>query len=504
MLLESEPGDAPKEVEDDIYPVFPLDDNETLRGIVVTWTLHFNDVLDAQRLHDSLWRLLEIGDWRKLGGRLRMRADKKLEIYVPRTFTSARPPLRYSHAVRTTSIQDDALGKTLPSLSADGVFHDGPRKFQTFAVADDNPKILADYLKNDVPQISLHVTSFTNATLVGVSWPHTLMDVMGQQALLHAWSLIINGRESEVPAVLGARKDAVEQLLTDARVNSRAEEPLVLQSQRLSTFGMIGFGLRFAWGLLREPAAEERAFCLKRRDVDVLVQEAQADLDAITPAGGERPFVSEGDVLTAFFVRALARVLPSPRPIIALHALNLRFRLPSLANAAGVHLQNMAIGAFLLLGASESTDSLGKIALENRRCLAEQATEPQALAYLNEIFPATGSQRAALDPAKLVFGPPDGLLVPFTNWTRAEFAKTADFAGAVVSAGQTSEARKNPPGTLVYHHASSMVGNAGAKNVFVLLGGDHASNQWITASLLPVTWTSIEKEILRLRGTSGV
>src|SRR5688572_24118389 len=58
---------------DDVYPVHMLDDTKTLRGIVVTWTLRFNDVLDADKLYASLSRLLEIGDWRKVGGRLRLK-----------------------------------------------------------------------------------------------------------------------------------------------------------------------------------------------------------------------------------------------------------------------------------------------------------------------------------------------------------------------------------------------------------------------------------------------
>lgn len=67
---------APARVEtDDIYPLHMLDDAPTLRGIVVTWTLRFNDVLDPDRLHASLSRLLEIGDWRKAGGQLRLRDD---------------------------------------------------------------------------------------------------------------------------------------------------------------------------------------------------------------------------------------------------------------------------------------------------------------------------------------------------------------------------------------------------------------------------------------------
>lgn len=56
---------------DDIYPLHMLDDTKTLRGIVVAWMLRFNDVLDHEKLHTSLANLLDNGDWRKLGGRLR-------------------------------------------------------------------------------------------------------------------------------------------------------------------------------------------------------------------------------------------------------------------------------------------------------------------------------------------------------------------------------------------------------------------------------------------------
>jgi hypothetical protein len=74
-LLGGSPARSPPErVEsDDIYPVHMLDDTKTLQGIVVTWTLRFNDVLDADKLHLSLSKLLEIGDWRKIGGRLRLK-----------------------------------------------------------------------------------------------------------------------------------------------------------------------------------------------------------------------------------------------------------------------------------------------------------------------------------------------------------------------------------------------------------------------------------------------
>lgn len=58
--------------DDDVFPVHILDDTKTMRSILIAWTLCFNDVLDAKKLQSSLAQLLEIGDWRKLGGRLRL------------------------------------------------------------------------------------------------------------------------------------------------------------------------------------------------------------------------------------------------------------------------------------------------------------------------------------------------------------------------------------------------------------------------------------------------
>lgn len=53
------------------YPLHPLDNLSGTRNIFVSWVMRFNDVLDADKLHQSLSRLLEMGDWRKLGGRIR-------------------------------------------------------------------------------------------------------------------------------------------------------------------------------------------------------------------------------------------------------------------------------------------------------------------------------------------------------------------------------------------------------------------------------------------------
>jgi hypothetical protein len=75
----------PAVVGDDIYPAHMLDDTKTLRGIVVTWTLRFNDVLDPEKLHSSLSKLLELGDWKKVGGRMRLNVSMPSIYFVTAT-----------------------------------------------------------------------------------------------------------------------------------------------------------------------------------------------------------------------------------------------------------------------------------------------------------------------------------------------------------------------------------------------------------------------------------
>lgn len=381
-------------------------------------------------------------------------------------------------------IEDHPLAKALPKATDGPSIQPGPAAFRAFAAREDAPETLEDFIYHDTPQLSMHITSFNDATLVSLSWPHTLMDVMGQQALLHGWSLVLAGRELEVPPMLGAREDT----MCEAAGALVDREQYKMLETRIKGWNMLMFGLRFAWDMLWYPSVETRTVFLPKRTVAALRSQAQRDL-AVEDGGEEKRFVSEGDVLTAWATRAVASSLPEPRPITVLHALNARFRLSSLAQAPGVYTQNMAVAAFAFLSPELVAGPLGPVALENRRHLVEQATEAQVLAFIYELQSKTDG-----DPSVLC-GDHNALLLPFTNWTKAKIFQTADFGPAVVRAGETGPSRTNPPGTIVYHHAHSMRPSAAARNVVVLLGKDHDDNHWLTGMLLASTWAKIEEEI---------
>lgn len=475
--------------DDEVYPVHMLDDSKTLRTIVVTWTLCFNDVLDADKLHTSLSELLEIGDWKKIGGRLRLKKDGKLETHVPRQFTTERPAVTYTHQKLEMAVEDHPIAQNLPKATDAPSIHSGPQDFQTFAVREDAPATLEGFLSGDTPQLSLHITSFNNATIVGLSWPHTLMDVMGQQALLRGWSLVLAGKVSEVPTLLGGREDVI-CTVTDAPVGEKEE--YALKQKQLKGWAMTMFGARFAMDLLVNRTVETRTVFLPKKTMADLRFQAQNDL-AIDEKSGNKPFISEGDVLTAWAIRSVASSLPQPRPVTALHALNARFRLSPISQAQGVYVQNMAVAAFTLLPPEVATGPLGPIALENRQHLMEQATESQVLAGLRE------TRNGTINPSTMICGDSNALLMPFTNWSRADFFKIVDFSPAVLRAGEEGQSRNNPPGSIKFHCASSMRPSPTMRNVIVVLGKDHGDNYWLTGSLLPAAWAKIEEDLEKLR-----
>ncbi|KAK7183504.1 BCL5p [Paraphaeosphaeria sporulosa] len=98
----------------------------------------------------------------------------------------------------------------------------------------------------------------------------------------------------------------------------------------------------------------------------------------------------------------------------------------------------------------------------------------------------------------MLYCPPDALLMPFTNWSRAESFSTADFSPAVLSAGETSDTRSNPLDTVVFYYAQLMRQGPEVPNVIVILGEDLAGNYWLTGTLLPAAWARTEEELERM------
>jgi len=73
MLLRSKRTAVPLRFDSDtVVPMHFWDDVYVNRDFTLCWTLRFSQVLDPDKVHHALVRLLGIGDWRKLGARIRL------------------------------------------------------------------------------------------------------------------------------------------------------------------------------------------------------------------------------------------------------------------------------------------------------------------------------------------------------------------------------------------------------------------------------------------------
>lgn len=75
---------------DEIFPLYFLDNLQAGRLLVLCETFKFNDVLDPEKLHDGLVKLIQFGDWRKLGGRLRKKVKHKQTASIVRLLELTR------------------------------------------------------------------------------------------------------------------------------------------------------------------------------------------------------------------------------------------------------------------------------------------------------------------------------------------------------------------------------------------------------------------------------
>ncbi|KAJ4165086.1 hypothetical protein LMH87_006733 [Akanthomyces muscarius] len=479
----------PPEDQYDVYPVH-LGDAASMNEKFVSWLFRFNDVLDVDKLHLALTRLLEHGDWRKLGGRLHRSTDGKLELRVPQSFTDDQPAVAFTKQdFSSVNLNDHNLAKHLPE-PRDAAYSQsiaGDMDFRSFAVPKGFPSDMKQFVATKAPQIALLTTSFKDATLVSVVWPHTLFDGVGLTHLLHGWSLQLAGKGDEISPVLGAKEDVLDALDNDTQLagGTFAGPKLV------SGLDLVLFIVFFLWHRLFYTPRDTRQIFLPRSAVDRITLEAKKH------AGDT--FITEGDAISAWVVKAITSAEPEPHPVTVMHLVNGRGRLSCLAGSGGIYLQNIVSTAFCHLPPQVSSASTGEIAVESRRQIMEQSSEQQMTLLLRRVRESLRSKKRA----KLEFLETPHSRVIFTNnLTKAAYVQTADFSPAVIRRGQDDARRQNPTGTMVNYLHLVVKGHIRATDNFYVIGKDHGDNYWLMATVSDKAWVKFDESLARLRSDS--
>lgn len=420
------------------------------------------------------------------------KADGKLEVHFQKSSATRERNVFFTHVSYEVRIQDHPVASRLPDAT------DGPstnlvsEDFRPFIARADFPTFDQSIRQNE-PQISLHVTSFNDATLVGLSWPHVLMDASAGKALLSGWTYVLAGRENDVPLVTGARDDVLLQRTMSEKAET--SEEFELEKHRLSGLGLLVFQLRCLWDKFWNYPRQQRTVFIPAAVLNELTAEIRQEIAGASQSSGQDvPFVSESDILIAWICQAAASTMPSPHPMAIMSFLDLRPRIPRIRKSAGVFLQNMVLSTYTFLSAQTARGPIGAVAVSHRRHFAEQATEKQTICFLKSVYRDID---AAKNP-RLFFGEPSAVPLLINNVSKAELIKLVDFSPAVLHQGDSSQARKNPVGTMVTYWNEGLERGWSGFNVCWMQGRDYDGNFWMMANLLPQAWAKLEDHLRRL------
>jgi hypothetical protein len=476
------PSPAPAGESDRVVPFRYFDDAPHWRAFILYTLFAYDEVLDAQHLADALARLVKRRGWERFGARLRRNAQGGLEYHVPAVWTDERPPCTFTHVQNATSISEDPVARKLPLRHSSDVpqtVADPDEYLELMRPAAGSPSKLDDYVRSDLPQIGLHIITYTDATLVSIYYPHTLMDAMGTHAFLNAWQLALAGRDNDIPTPIEG--DPLAALGSDASAAGKHK----LAHQRMSMLGLGLYGVQQVPSLLRKN--ECRMVRLPGAHLSKMRRDALVELarDFHDPLNKEQPppFVTEGDVLVAWWARiacTAAGILPdSDRLVVINNAFSFRKTVEGeLLPRDAPYVSNAVSFVYVLVTARDIFSlSIARLAARIRQSMMDLRTRGQL-----EAFAAiTKESSARMVP---IFGSTGMHMLTFTNWKQADTFGT-DLAGA------RPLGSKNAGPCLPKYVQNNQLGFT-LPNAFPIVGQDADGSYWMSGYMKPGHWAIID------------
>ncbi|KXS12960.1 hypothetical protein M427DRAFT_146855 [Gonapodya prolifera JEL478] len=491
---------------DTVVRMHHVDDTQSFRDICMHVTFRFDQPLDVDMMEAALGRLLGRPGWKKLGARVRLNKSGHLEYHIPQSYTPTRPAFQLTRATHAVPIGLHPIAARLPRGGSDSLSvspHAG--LFRSFLVPASTPTDLTHWLFEDRPQLALHFNSFKDATLITLTFMHTMLDGLGIGALLEAWSAELEGKP--VKEFVGYDVDPLISMsepvpATDPR-KAHAEE-YVLKDREIRGLGMLRVAANLVLEPLMHPAEEDRVIVIPptvfaKMKARALSDLASADKASIVPdaADPSKPFLSDGDVLAAWYNSLVFRSEPwsrSAKPsksVLLMNVFNTRQLIgttePVLIPPTSAYTSNATVFMNSLFTLQEITAlPLGQVANRVRRDLVAQSTRAQVEAQQRLIWKTT--KEAGHSP---LFGESDVAFVVFTNWTKAKMFEM-DFGAAVVGSSEGEKKRAVPS---YVHPDATIKGVVGSRNAAVCMGKDSQGNWFLHGTLRKKTWENVIKAI---------
>lgn len=415
----------------------------------------------------------------------------KLEYHIPARYDETRPAFIFTTTTYGININDHPLGSRLPKAGQDQSFLSPSSDFFTSIVCrPDSPRELADWIYTDRPQLDIHAALFQDATLLTISYLHTFSDAISRTNLFEAWIAVLRGHEEEVPAFVPYDHDPLYTLGKEAPRQSYRN-----LRRLLSGLSLVIFGIRYMFEILWFPKLEEHPIRLPGRCVDKMRKTVLQELAITASRGTRKPFVSEGDVVVAWWVRTMIKALkPAPdRTIMVMNVFNVWNLFPEWFphGAAGL-VGNSFFYSYTLLVASKVLQDTGLkyVASTNRTALMEHRTKQQVAAM-------TAIQRENFMKAAPVVGDSKLLFMAATNQHKARYFET-DWSAAVIAPGVPLSGRPHALGRPSYVNDIEYCRGYPTRNIVRIIGKDAGGDWHLLFKARAGAWRVIHQELIDL------
>ncbi|OAA74761.1 Chloramphenicol acetyltransferase-like domain protein [Akanthomyces lecanii RCEF 1005] len=483
MSSLSLPGEE-KAMDHQVFTTNFFENDAEFQKMIMRTTVRFNDRLDPEMLRSSLSELVQLPTWRKFAGRFSINSEGRVQIITPHTLPDDYVLVDYRHVdCAHRNIGDhEAVAKLPENLKASSVHHTWGQESSLFRPDDFTATSTHSYIADSRPPLLLYVTTFRDGTMMSLIWPHVLFDGAGLAAFLGAWSLVVNGKISQVPPIL-----------PDPMPNIMDEATMAKEQGQLPKFPVHKLLLIVVWMLWRtwtKPRNERRFVVLTKESVARLRHRA-----ALGAPADKECKISDGVLITAWIAKTLAAADKDYTTSNIVCAVNVRRSLPELQVLTGEYIQNLVASFFITLPQTIVQAPLLQLASFLRGEIRERTSAASVRAYFRDRHEASlaSSKTNIYDPrtaAHTVVLP-----VFVNNMASLCIAEQLDFGSAVVGTAQGK--RTNRIGTPLYFRNSNAVWTEQKLNMasFAVQGRSEEGSYYLDACLPPRAYVLMEESL---------
>lgn len=348
------------------------------------------------------------------------------------------------------------------------------------------PGTVGEMIDSDVPQLSLKAVTFADATLLITFYPHISWDAFGYLGLQKMIQLVLDGREDEVPPMLGGKDDVLSEIARPYR-DVKGEDPLLTRMNQAKEANQA----QSEQTAPQIPPLDPRIMCIPTEIAGKLQQHLQEE-SSRDELDDYRSLRSD-EVMSAWVVQQLAKVAPIPRPVALMNLVNIRLIIPPIAKAKGIYTQNMLLVASNTLSPEVATGPVGPIAHSQRACIAHMAEPQQAARFLATII---GAIEANFDTTA-ISSSNDATPILVNNLTNLTNDLDIDYSSALVSQGENATTRTNPLGTVDFGYIADVT-NPYPYPKLTMVGSLTGDTCWMFGELPGEAWESIEEYLEEL------